>query len=178
MPERDGLGVHLTLDLAGRGRFGPDTEWIEGIDYGLDARRGDGFYAAIRRYWPELPDGALAPGYTGIRPKLAPAGGPATDFADRGPGGAWAARPRQPLRHREPRPDRLARHRRGGAGAGRRADRRLTGGPSGARRGRLRRPCASGRRARPARRGACRRGGRRGAPRRRRSAPRPWGCRA
>ena len=80
VPERDGLGTHLTLDLAGRGRFGPDTEWIEGIDYSLDARRGDGFYAAIRRYWPELPDGALAPDYTGIRPKLFPAGGPATDF--------------------------------------------------------------------------------------------------
>lgn len=80
VPERDGLGTHLTLDLAGRGRFGPDTEWIDGIDYGLDPRRGEGFYAAIRRYWPGLPDGALTPDYTGIRPKLAPAGGPATDF--------------------------------------------------------------------------------------------------
>ncbi len=68
VPERDGLGTHLTLDLAGRGRFGPDTEWISGIDYSLDPRRGDGFTAAIRRYWPGLPDGALAPDYTGIRP--------------------------------------------------------------------------------------------------------------
>ncbi len=85
VPERDGLGTHLTLDLAGRGRFGPDTEWIEGIDYALDPRRGDGFYAAIRRYWPGLPDGALAPDYTGIRPKLAPAGGAATDFTIEGP---------------------------------------------------------------------------------------------
>ena len=85
VPERDGLGTHLTLDLAGRGRFGPDTEWIDGIDYGLDPRRGDGFYAAIRRYWPGLPDGALAPDYTGIRPKLAPAGGAATDFTIEGP---------------------------------------------------------------------------------------------
>jgi L-2-hydroxyglutarate oxidase LhgO len=85
VPERDGLGTHLTLDLAGRGRFGPDTEWVEGIDYSLDARRGEGFYAAIRRYWPELPDGALAPDYTGIRPKLFPAGGPATDFVIEGP---------------------------------------------------------------------------------------------
>ena len=85
VPERDGLGTHLTLDLAGRGRFGPDTEWISGIDYGLDPRRGDGFYAAIRRYWPDLPDGALAPDYTGIRPKLFPAGGPATDFVIEGP---------------------------------------------------------------------------------------------
>ena len=85
VPERDGLGTHLTLDLAGRGRFGPDIEWIEGIDYSLDARRGDLFYAAIRRYWPELPDGALAPDYTGIRAKLFPAGGPATDFVIEGP---------------------------------------------------------------------------------------------
>lgn len=85
VPERDGLGVHLTLDLAGQGRFGPDTEWIDRIDYALDPRRGDGFYAAIRRYWPDLPDGALSPAYTGIRPKLAPAGGPATDFTIDGP---------------------------------------------------------------------------------------------
>jgi L-2-hydroxyglutarate oxidase LhgO len=85
VPERDGLGTHLTLDLAGRGRFGPDTEWIDGIDYALDPRRGIGFYAAIRRYWPGLPDGALAPDYTGIRPKLAPAGGAATDFTIEGP---------------------------------------------------------------------------------------------
>jgi L-2-hydroxyglutarate oxidase LhgO len=85
VPERDGLGVHLTLDLAGQGRFGPDTEWVESIDYALDAGRGAGFYAAIRRYWPGLPDGALAPTYTGIRPKLAPEGGPATDFLIEGP---------------------------------------------------------------------------------------------
>lgn len=85
VPERDGLGVHLTLDLAGQGRFGPDTEWIDRIDYGLDPGRGDGFYAAIRRYWPDLPDGALSPAYAGIRPKLAPQGGPATDFAIDGP---------------------------------------------------------------------------------------------
>jgi L-2-hydroxyglutarate oxidase LhgO len=85
VPERDGLGTHLTLDLAGRGRFGPDTEWVAGIDYSLDPARGDGFYAAIRTYWPDLPDGALAPDYTGIRPKLAPAGGAATDFTIEGP---------------------------------------------------------------------------------------------
>lgn len=85
VPERDGLGVHLTIDMAGRGKFGPDTEWIEGIDYSLDARRGDGFYAAIRRYWPGLADGTLVPDYTGIRPKLAPAGGAATDFTIEGP---------------------------------------------------------------------------------------------
>jgi L-2-hydroxyglutarate oxidase LhgO len=85
VPERDGLGVHLTLDMAGQGRFGPDTEWVEAIDYRLDARRGDGFYAAIRRYWPKIPDGALAPTYAGVRPKLFPEGGAATDFAIEGP---------------------------------------------------------------------------------------------
>lgn len=85
IPERDGLGVHLTIDMGGKGKFGPDTEWIDGIDYSLDPRRGDGFHAAIRRYWPGLPDGALAPDYTGIRPKLSPAGGPATDFTIEGP---------------------------------------------------------------------------------------------
>lgn len=85
VPERDGLGVHLTLDMAGRGRFGPDTQWIDGIDYSLDPARAQGFYAAIRRYWPGLPEGALVPDYTGIRVKLAPEGGPATDFTIDGP---------------------------------------------------------------------------------------------
>jgi L-2-hydroxyglutarate oxidase LhgO len=85
VPERDGLGVHLTLDLAGRARFGPDTEWVEGLDYAVDPARAQSFYAAIRRYWPDLPDGALQPDYAGIRPKLFPAGGPATDFSIEGP---------------------------------------------------------------------------------------------
>jgi L-2-hydroxyglutarate oxidase LhgO len=84
-PERDGLGVHLTLDMGGAARFGPDTEWVDGIDYGLDASRGDGFYTAIRRYWPGLKDGALGPSYAGVRPKLAPAGGAFTDFVIEGP---------------------------------------------------------------------------------------------
>ena len=117
VPERDGLGVHLTLDMGGAGRFGPDTEWIDGIDYGLDASRGDGFYAAIRRYWPALREGALAPSYTGIRPKLYPGGGRGHGFHHRGARDARGRGPRQPLRHRIPRADRLARHRRGGGGA-------------------------------------------------------------
>jgi L-2-hydroxyglutarate oxidase LhgO len=85
VPEPGGLGVHVTLDLAGRARFGPDVEWVDAIDYGVDARRGERFYAAIRRYWPGLPDGALAPGYCGIRPKIAGPGEPAPDFVVQGP---------------------------------------------------------------------------------------------
>jgi L-2-hydroxyglutarate oxidase LhgO len=85
VPEAAGLGVHLTLDLAGQARFGPDTEWIDGIDYTVDPRRGDRFYAAIRTYWPGLKDGALQPGYAGIRPKITPPGAPAADFVVQGP---------------------------------------------------------------------------------------------
>jgi L-2-hydroxyglutarate oxidase LhgO len=85
VPEPGGLGVHLTLDLAGQARFGPDVEWIERIDYRVDPKRAERFYAAIRRYWPGLRDGALAPGYAGIRPKTAGPGAPAPDFAVQGP---------------------------------------------------------------------------------------------
>jgi L-2-hydroxyglutarate oxidase LhgO len=70
VPEEAGLGVHLTLDLAGQARFGPDVEWISEVDYQVDPRRGDGFYEEIRKYWPQLPDGALQADYCGIRPKL------------------------------------------------------------------------------------------------------------
>jgi L-2-hydroxyglutarate oxidase LhgO len=89
VPEPGGLGVHLTLDLAGQARFGPDVEWVERIgrkeDYAVDPQRAERFYAAIRRYWPGLPDGALAPGYAGIRPKTAGPGEPAPDFEVQGP---------------------------------------------------------------------------------------------
>ena len=85
VPEPGGLGVHVTLDLAGQARFGPDVEWVERIDYDVDPRRADRFYAAIRRYWPGLPDGSLAPGYAGIRPKTTGPGEPASDFEIQGP---------------------------------------------------------------------------------------------
>lgn len=81
VPVAAGLGVHYTLDLAGQGRFGPDVEWIEAEDYTVDPSRCRSFYAAIRRYWPGLPDGALEPGYAGIRPKIHGPGEPAADFA-------------------------------------------------------------------------------------------------
>jgi L-2-hydroxyglutarate oxidase LhgO len=80
VPEPGGLGIHLTLDLAGQARFGPDVEWIDRIDYRVAAERVDRFYGAIRTYWPDLPDGALAPGYAGVRPKIAGPGEPAADF--------------------------------------------------------------------------------------------------
>jgi L-2-hydroxyglutarate oxidase LhgO len=86
LPEGAGLGVHLTLDLAGQMRFGPDVQWIERIDHDVDASRADAFYAAIRRWWPQLPDGALAPDYAGIRPKLGGPDEPARDFLIEGPG--------------------------------------------------------------------------------------------
>ncbi|MBD0270334.1 MAG: NAD(P)/FAD-dependent oxidoreductase [Acetobacteraceae bacterium] len=85
VPVPGGLGTHLTIDLGGQARFGPDVEWVESIAYDVDPRRSEGFYAAIRRYWPGLPDGALAPGYSGIRPKTVPQGAPAQDFAVQGP---------------------------------------------------------------------------------------------
>ena len=85
VPEPGGLGVHVTLDLGERARFGPDVEWVDTIDYTVDPRRADRFYAAIRRYWPDLPDDALEPGYAGIRPKISGKNEPAADFVVQGP---------------------------------------------------------------------------------------------
>jgi L-2-hydroxyglutarate oxidase LhgO len=85
VPEPGGLGVHVTLDMGGRCRFGPDVEWIDTLDYAVDPARAAPFYAAVRRYWPGLPDGALAPDYAGIRAKITPRGAPAADFVIQGP---------------------------------------------------------------------------------------------
>lgn len=84
-PHHAGLGVHLTLDLGGQAKFGPDTEWIDKVDYDIDASRCDGFYEAVRTYWPGMPDASLAPGYTGIRPKVSGPHEPAADFMIVGP---------------------------------------------------------------------------------------------
>jgi L-2-hydroxyglutarate oxidase LhgO len=90
VPEPGGLGVHLTLDLAGQARFGPDVEWLDvdsadAIDYAVDPARAAPFYAAVRRYWPGLGDAALVPAYSGVRPKLRGPGGAASDFMLQGP---------------------------------------------------------------------------------------------
>lgn len=83
--EAGGLGVHVTLDLSGQARFGPDVRWLEHIDYEFDDSRRAEFVAAIRRYFPDLDESRLQPGYTGIRPKLELAEGAADDFVIRGP---------------------------------------------------------------------------------------------
>ena len=85
LPEPGGLGVHLTLDLGGQARFGPDVEWIDAIDYAVDPRRAERFHAEVRKYWPRLPNGALQPAYAGIRPKIAGPDEPAADFRIDGP---------------------------------------------------------------------------------------------
>ena len=86
VPVPGGLGTHLTIDLGGQARFGPDVEWIDSIEYSVDPKRGDSFYESIRRWWPDLPDGVLAPGYCGIRPKIVPKGAPGQDFVIQGSG--------------------------------------------------------------------------------------------
>ncbi len=85
VPEPGGLGVHLTLDLAGQARFGPDVEWVDRIEYDVNPARAERFYPAIRRYWPALPDGALMPSYSGIRPKIVPPAVAVQDFVIQGP---------------------------------------------------------------------------------------------
>ena len=82
---QDWLGVHVTVDLGGQVKFGPDFAWIDRIDYRFDTGREPAFYQAIRRYYPGLKDGALQPGYTGIRPKIAGPGDPMPDFVIQGP---------------------------------------------------------------------------------------------
>jgi len=85
VPGAASLGCHYTRDLGGQGRFGPDAEWVDAIDYEVDPARGASFYEQIRRYWPGLKDGALAPAYSGMRPKLQAPGEPAQDFRIDGP---------------------------------------------------------------------------------------------
>ena len=85
IPEPGGLGVHLTLDMGGQAKFGPDVEWLdiqneEQIDYTVDPKRGESFYEAVRRYWPELKDNSLQPDYSGVRAKIVPLNSPAGDF--------------------------------------------------------------------------------------------------
>jgi len=80
VPVDGGIGIHVTLDLAGRMRFGPDVEWIDHEDYTVDPRRADPFYERVRSYWPGLPDGSLLPAYAGVRPKVTGPGEPAADF--------------------------------------------------------------------------------------------------
>ena len=87
VPQHAGLGVHLTIDLGGQAKFGPDVEWVRSAeDLVVDPRRGDAFYAEVRKYWPALPDGALQAGYAGIRPKVSGPDEAAADFVIMGPG--------------------------------------------------------------------------------------------
>ncbi|MEO8012533.1 NAD(P)/FAD-dependent oxidoreductase [Polaromonas sp.] len=86
VPEAAGLGVHLTIDLGGQAKFGPDVQWVESADdLVVDPARGDAFYAEVRKYWPDLKDGALLPGYAGMRPKIQSPDEPAKDFMIQGP---------------------------------------------------------------------------------------------
>jgi L-2-hydroxyglutarate oxidase LhgO len=90
IPEPGGLGVHLTLDMGGQAKFGPDVEWLDideesQINYTVDQQRGEGFYAAVRQYWPGLKDGTLQADYSGVRAKIVPPNAPAGDFYFEGP---------------------------------------------------------------------------------------------
>jgi L-2-hydroxyglutarate oxidase LhgO len=81
VPASASLGIHLTVDLGGQVRFGPDQEWVDDVDYGLDEARAAAFYDTIRRYYPGLPEGTLQPTYAGVRPKIQGPDDPMTDFA-------------------------------------------------------------------------------------------------
>lgn len=85
VPAPGGLGVHLTIDLGGQARFGPNVKWVDRPDYQVDPQEADVFYDEVRRYWPGLADGALQPGYAGVRPKISGPGQPAADFMIQGP---------------------------------------------------------------------------------------------
>jgi L-2-hydroxyglutarate oxidase LhgO len=86
VPVPGGLGIHLTFDLGGQARFGPDVEWVDRIDYDVDPLRADAFSEAVRRFWPGLPEGVLAPAYAGIRPRTKGPGEGGADFVIQGPG--------------------------------------------------------------------------------------------
>eukprot|EP00884_Botryococcus_braunii_P015813 jgi/Botrbrau1/2915/Bobra.0036s0051.1 len=105
MPEEGGhgLGTHLTLDLAGQAKFGPDVEWVDSIDYSVDPRRADSFYPAIRQYFPELPEGSLQPSYSGIRPQGGGTRGACSRFCSTRPTRAWHQGLSKPVRDRVPR---------------------------------------------------------------------------
>jgi L-2-hydroxyglutarate oxidase LhgO len=85
LPTDGGIGIHLTLDMGGMARFGPDVEWIDQVDFNVDPDRARLFYENIRAFWPQLPDGTLQPAYAGIRPKLSGPGEPPRDFLIDGP---------------------------------------------------------------------------------------------
>jgi L-2-hydroxyglutarate oxidase LhgO len=80
-----GMEIHAVIDIAGNVRFGPDSEWVDRLDYSVDPARAESFYRAVRRFWPGLPDGALSPAYAGIRPRITGPDEPAVDFMIQGP---------------------------------------------------------------------------------------------
>ena len=121
VPEEAGLGIHVTIDLAGQVRFGPDVEWIERVDYDVDPGRAAGFYQAIRQYYPGLKDGAIEPGYAGIRAEDRAQGHAGHGLRDPGPARARRAGPGQPVRDRIAGPHLVARFGAGGGGRARRA---------------------------------------------------------
>lgn len=86
VPVKGGLGIHLTLDMAGQARFGPDIEWVETLNYDVDPAKAGSFYAGVRRYYPDLQDGTLVPAYAGIRPKIVSPEVASQDFVVQGPG--------------------------------------------------------------------------------------------